>query len=986
MFNAIGNVFRKFEEVFGSPIYSYCRLETVEDDNLVADDGSYISLIKIEGALKHIGVDEFNFIIERLTEKLQSSLSQQGHFIQIIFEYDPDSSLTLNRLFEPAKITAKNLGFDMKDLLTSWNDKLKQYCSNESMYFVLWTRPEILPDSIRKSALIERNKKSASVPNLEYFQKINCGVEAIIELHNGFVAGISDAFKSVDLLAYKVNAKNSLSIIRSFIDPYFTSKDWSAIIPGDKLPLRLPEPDSSKKRILENTYYPDLKSQLFPREGELITSTTMKIGDRLYSPLMMTFMPQTPKPFQELFRIIGGKNEKIPYRVSFLLSHGKASEGFKSILASILSFSSSENKKFNNAIDDLKQLQLEGICLVNYQINFVTWVNLQIIGLEDAKKEIKRRSSELAKAVQGWGTSDVSEIIGDPLYGISATIPALMPSAPSPIALAPLQEAISMFPFRSASPWKEGSLIFRTQDGKIIPFLPNSSEQSAWIDLGVAPMGGGKSVFLNAFNFSFIFQPGLSRLPWVSIIDVGPSSSGLITLIKESLPQEKKHLATYQRLRMIAEYSINPFDLPLGNRKPLPSQMAFLVNFLSLLATPLSENAPADGVPGLLRRAIDIAYDELAENNAKLYQANLTTEIDELLLNINMPLDNSTTWWEIVDYLFSQGYAHEANLAQRYAVPLLSDVVAQINQNVGIINTYSEDMRLNVWRSLLDAIDAYVVLKEPTQFDLGDAQIISLDLDEVAPRGGAVADRQAAVMYMLARDILGRRLFLMPEDVKLMPILYQAFHAKRIEAIREDPKRICYDEAHRVTKNTSVSGQLQNDLSTMARESRKWNLSIGLYTQSIEDIPDIIIELATTITILGSGTTENIKMLQSRFGLNGACTYALERLGKPGSAGSNFVGLFRTGNGLSQLILTLTISAHALWAFSTTTEDVSIRNKLYKKMSATKALKCLAVKFPSGSAKNEVERRKTLVGDTSLLGDAQRDIIDNIVSEIMELI
>lgn len=45
----------------------------------------------------------------------------------------------------------------------------------------------------------------------------------------------------------------------------------------------------------------------------------------------------------------------------------------------------------------------------------------------------------------------------------------------------------------------------------------------------------------------------------------------------------------------------------------------------------------------------------------------------------------------------------------------------------------------------------------------------------------------------------------------------------------------------------------------MARESRKWNLSIGLYTQSIDDIPKIIIELATTILILGAGTEQSIE-------------------------------------------------------------------------------------------------------------------------------
>ena len=124
----------------------------------------------------------------------------------------------------------------------------------------------------------------------------------------------------------------------------------------------------------------------------------------------------------------------------------------------------------------------------------------------------------------------------------------------------------------------------------------------------------------------------------------------------------------------------------------------------------------------------------------------------------------------------------------------------------------------------------------------------------------------------------------------------------------------------------------QRLMTTMARESRKWNLSIGLYTQSIDDIPDIITELATTIVILGAGTDKSIADMGERFGLNGACRHALGHLGKPGPAGSNLVALFRTGAGKSQLVLSLTIGGQALWAFSTTTEDVAIRNHLYKRM------------------------------------------------------
>ena len=182
-----------------------------------------------------------------------------------------------------------------------------------------------------------------------------------------------------------------------------------------------------------------------------------------------------------------------------------------------------------------------------------------------------------------------------------------------------------------------------------------------------------------------------------------------------------------------------------------------------------------------------------------------------------------------------------------------------------------------------------------------------------------------------------------------------------------------------MTNNISVAGQLQADMTTMARESRKWNLSIGLYTQSIDDIPKIITdELATTVVILGSGTEKSIDNISERFGLNGACRHALSRLGKPGKAGSNLIALFRTGSGMSQLVLSLTIGPQSLWAFSTTTEDVAIRNNLYQRLGPSETLRRLAARFPGGSAKAEVERRRRKVEDQS---DADGEVV-NVILEI----
>src|SRR5690606_14434806 len=97
-----------------------------------------------------------------------------------------------------------------------------------------------------------------------------------------------------------------------------------------------------------------------------------------------------------------------------------------------------------------------------------------------------------------------------------------------------------------------------------------------------------------------------------------------------------------------------------------------------------------------------------------------------------------------------------------------------------------------------DALNQYRILGKPTVFDIGEARVVSLDLDEVAKTGGVMAERQTAVMYMLARYILGKDYKLGPDTVNEMPYPahllvpsnipvehYKAYHKKRIAENKE---------------------------------------------------------------------------------------------------------------------------------------------------------------------------------------------------------
>ena len=147
--NGVDRGMRSISEAFAGPASSYCRLETVDGGALVADDGSLITVLRLEGSLKHVGPEEYATIVSGLTEKLQSTLSKPGHLIQVVFEYDPDRGRDrVRELFLPSRRTAQNLGLHIGPLLEDWSGALQRYCAVETCWIVLWTRPSVLSDTI----------------------------------------------------------------------------------------------------------------------------------------------------------------------------------------------------------------------------------------------------------------------------------------------------------------------------------------------------------------------------------------------------------------------------------------------------------------------------------------------------------------------------------------------------------------------------------------------------------------------------------------------------------------------------------------------------------------------------------------------------------------------------------------------------------------------------------------------------------------------
>lgn len=964
---------------------SYCDLETADSPTvLVNHDGSLVSILKIEGITALAGAEEFEQLVHGLSNAFQGAMGRPGHALQVYFSHDKQNiKKVITDIYSPAKATATRLDLNLEDLFNERVDFLSKFCAEERIYFVLITRPFSLTGEQLKAANKTKMKmlKDTKAPPFLNSQTIYAAIPELRDTHDAYVRSIQNDLDALNIYANLMDAHDAVHAIRMTADPDFTADDWRATLPGDKLPVREVnnfEGDAS------DLLWPSLAKQVIPRDAENLDLRTVRVGDKYYSSVFIDLFPKDVRPFINLFaRILPAH---VPWRISFLIeSEGLNTIKLKGLLAAILSFSSAQNRLISDSVNLLKYLDLNtDDAIVRLRVVATTWApegNLPLL---------RRRGSELVKAIQGWGSTDVSENCGDPFAGFVSSMLGTTLNSAAVASVAPLSDVVTMLPItRPASPWKNGALLYRSPDGKPWPFQPGSTQQTTWIDLVYARPGSGKSVLSNAMNLALCLSGGLTRLPRIAIVDIGPSSSGLISLLKEALPAGKRHLVAYHRLRMTPDYSINPFDTQLGCRYPTALERSFLVNFLTLLTTPLGAEKPYDGMADLAGMVVDELYKSLADEfNPSPYAPGVEELIDSILEEIGFVRDSKSTWWEVTDSLFSAGFMHEALLAQRYAMPLLADA-ASICRTPSIEDLYErvtaptgESLIAAFSRMISSAVREYPILSRVTAFDIGDARVVSLDLDEVAKSGGDAADRQTAVMYMLARYILARHYYLTEESLSSIPEQYKEYHKDRVQEIREDHKRIVYDEFHRTSKSQAVRDQVIIDM----REGRKWKVQIALLSQAVDDFDPVMIDFATSIYIMDAGPSQAVEKTCSIFGLSDTAKIALRtRVHGPREGGATFLAQFATKSGINVQLLTLTLGPVELWAFSTTAEDANVRNKLYRHLGPSEARRLLAALFPNGSVAKEIEARLAAMKEEGGLieEEAKEGVIDKLVADIL---
>ena len=939
------------------PLESFMAPVAVLEDGLLCRDGSLVTLFDVEGARSIWGGGELERFVELGSRRLNAAFLGQGHALQIMFERAPDGGAAVaEAVSERQARQAALLGLDLGDLFGERSRRLGSLLAGETCVVAVWSREKLLPRAVQSRE--EKELKAKLKDWLPKKQDSQCPVDVLESLpprHEAIVATLGTLFRETGLVARQLSGGEAVRSIRRLLNGAETTPEgWLPFGPEDRCRARVTEPPELGE------WPPALAPQLLVRDP-VAKAGEVEIGLRSYAGLDMTLGPRRERPFSELMsRMV---EAGLPFRFSmFVEGGGLESQGvvFSRVASEVLAFASQDSRHLRDAMRGLSDERGEERAVVRLRVGMLTWSNEG-----EGREVLRRRVGRLQQIAEGWGECTFTPMIGDQVEALVCSVPGFAFGATGEPAVAPLTAALGMMPVsRPASPATVRSdYLFRSEDGKPLGYSLEESGDYG-LDLVYGLPGRGKSVLLGSLGLAFCLRSGRLELPYMAIVDIGPSSSGLISLIREALPADRRHEAVWAALQMTPEYAVNPCDTPLGCRYPLPADRDFLTNLLGMLLTPVGMQGVPDGVAQTIPPLIDGIYrmraDDRPGQEPQRYARGRDAEVDAALARRGLNLSEKPLWWEAVDLLFEAGELDAAARAQRYAVPTLRDCLtvireAEVQSLVGDARygTGQESVTSAVIRILNAQSGNWPVLFGPTVFDLRNARIAAVDLSALSPQGSPENDKQTAVMYLMARYALTRDWWTGEEMLGAVPEKYRAYHAVRVREVSEAPKTAVFDEFHRTLAAEAVRAQVDRD----AREARKQRVKLILASQEFEDFEGGLTRRASGYWVLGGGAEKTeYERLKSLFGLGEAALEAVEyRLTGPGRNGAPALHILKDEGGRREQVLVNTVGPRELWALNTAPRDVALRKRVQERLGAAASRAALARMFPAGSAKERLD-------------------------------
>ena len=988
MFSALARFFASLSLSLKQPLSAFCEVETAHGEALVTKAGHYLSWIRVGGMQRMGEAKDFAAISEAMRLDLSGALDAGGHAIVGWYISDPDAALVeiehLN--LRSCREIARQSGLHLDDILDERARLWPKLMRWEACYFIVWTKTSVLTKEERKQLKAEyaANAIGAIGDTQRYFLRS----EIMAARHAAFTSRLLSALRAHDVSAAMLEPHEALRVTREALYREMSGSEWSPLLPGDKVMPRAPEEDVRKPKA-DCVLWPPIRNQIFYTDAVTHGGQRVDFGDYAYACVDMNIGPEDPQPFVKLSSTLG--LDRIPWRASILIEGGgKGSMQVKDVGASFLAMFPG-NADLRRAFKFLRDAREENHVSVKLRASFATWSRVE----EPAK--LRRRMSTLAQRIEGWGNAKATTVVGDPLEAVMSSAPGLALASTANPSLALLGDALTMLPWnRTASPWESGSVVFRRPDGGIWPYDPaGGRKRPLVVDIFVAPPGSGKSVLANTINIGLCLSTAAmgthgAKLPLIGKVDIGRSVEGFVRLMQEALGPRRRHEAIFVSLQFARGFEFNIFDLQVGCEYPLPLERVFLQNFLALATTPPDRSRPFEGMSQLIEAVIDEVYRLCAsDEGSKHYRRGAEPDVDRAIARHGVALHAERPFWrDVVNALCDHGEYRLAEIAQRHAVPIVQDLINAVRTDQvrdafdGLrVQETSESASQIFERYIEDLIRRFPTLNAPTQLDFGPARIIALDLQSVAPKGSASAQRQTEMMYLLARHILARNFFLHPDYLEFVPARVLEHHRRRFTEVYETVKRIDYDEWHRTEGSPLICAQAERDV----REGRKHNVQLGFASQRLADFSDGIIAQSTGRFVLGADDQKEREGIIERFGLTEASTKVVRmRLTGPNRDGAPFLAIFRAEQAHYEQMLVNSLGPIELWALSTTPSDTSLRNRLYAQVGFSEGLRRLSKVFPKGSAMDEIERRtKARLKKGDAQDRVEAGVIDELANELV---
>lgn len=1011
----------------------YSDIETIDDQTtIVFKNRSMMTLVRYDGLLSTIDEDVFFDMTENMAAQLRKLMRTNGYKIACVFRKDLDAQSSLRNVEAIQKQTTRGINLDLDDLIEENVDMYRDSVYDEEVYFALITQPCVLDKVETDNSMEQRSKINA--PAFSSAQNLVAPIEALRAKHSSFVEKFMSTLSNPKYFvqAEVVNVLTSLAFIRHQVLPDLSSMNWLPSValgtdvadkwgyPGYVTPICWPTSDEPDD--LSYLFPPSLPKQIMSKATHVLGSNegvppyTIATGGRVFSSVVMNIPPSQPDVFDSLFNAFNqsssvdnrGKHRTMPWSIAYMITSDTQSTPFvqmllKDILAKV---PPSTNETMRAAYNQLSYLRRAEEAIVGLQISAMTWAE----DTPQGRKKLGNRKTRLSHIMESWGNMNVIDNMGDPTLAFQGNILGLSDKHYGPKGAAPLARALELLPLtRPASPFKKGTVLFKTLDGKLMLHEKFSGQMNTWVSCMVGTPGSGKSVYMNNLLTETCMMPGIERLPFITIIDKGISSTGFINLIRDALPTNQKHLAVNKKLRKSEPYSINFLDIKVGLRFPLEFEKDQMVSFLTALLTPAETTEPYVGTQAFVSYLIDqvfrLVQEDAAEGDPKMYAYGYNSELDRYIDKYEV-IDFKTTQKERVDggidievdredfkrisafeltqklHIMAEKYPEHTDgrielyrardLAHRAAMPILPDIVKVLRSKTtkAIYTnkiTTGESMVDFAQRTIKEVTSIYPCFSNTTRFDVDSARIVALDLQEVLDKNNRW---QSSLFLQVARMVGIKKISLSEEDFdnEGIPPLFHDYYVQQLRNLDSDRKVLAIDEMHNAKGDKALMKLLETD----AREGRKWGLELMFASQNLTDF-DFgtgndeekvkLLAYVTHLCVCSIPRADDLASFKKYFSAEAGVEREMKRIGLS-REGLTYLSYITAKNDQFCSLITSTVGPKRLWSLTTDQDDRLIRNIMMKIAGNRQlAIAALAYYFPDGARSRIQEIRTTI--DTS---------------------